>query len=118
MNSLFPFIGVVSASVVVGGRGGERGKKAGGVGLRKASIVSDMESNWRASEDAWLWVPLVRGLGWTPFRMGCAAGGILQRCDLFLPCVCAYGEVEQGGTLRGVGFFQKKKKKKTESRMK
>lgn len=45
--------------------------------IRKASIVSVMESNWRASEDAWSRVPFMRGLGWTPLRMGDAAGGIL-----------------------------------------
>ena len=77
--------------------------------------MSDIESNWRASEDAWLWVPLVRGLGWTPCRMGCAAGGILQRCDVFCP-VCV--RVWRGGIGWYFVEFIPKKKKKIESRMK
>lgn len=65
-----------------GGRRGRRGRGEEGVGekwesIRKASIVSIMESNWRASEDAWSLVRFVMGLGWTPFRMGDAAGGIM-----------------------------------------
>lgn len=60
--------------------------------IRKASIVSVMESNWRASEDAWSRVPFMRGLGWTPFRMGDATGGILLEDvrSLFALCVCVY----------------------------
>lgn len=61
---------------------GEEGEAGGSI--RKASIVSVMESNWRASEDAWSRVPLVRGLGRTPFRMGDAAGGILWDNMIFI----------------------------------
>lgn len=51
MNSLFPFIGgrLVDVGVGVGGGGGPGGRK-----VRKASIVSGMESNWKSSVDVWL----------------------------------------------------------------
>lgn len=46
MNSLFPFIGGRLVDVGVGVGGGRK--------VRKASIVSGMESNWKSSVDAWL----------------------------------------------------------------
>lgn len=59
----------------VGGEGGES--------IRKASIVSIIESNWRASEGAWSRVPFGVGLGWTPLEMGDAAGGIMSEDVVF-----------------------------------
>lgn len=72
--------------VCVGKGGGKIGKS-----IRKASIVSVMESNWRASEeDAWSPVPFEMGLGWTPFKMGDAAGGILSDDVIFYSALYVY----------------------------
>lgn len=112
------FSGLVCVCVGVGG--------GGGVGrdwesIRKASIVSVMESNWRASKDAWSRVPFMRGLGWTPFRMGDATGGILSEDVIFIRplcfCVCmyVYGKVQQGGFYQCDLFpLPKTKKMRTE----
>lgn len=115
MNSLFPFyrrglVGLYVSVCVCVGRGGRGGGGGGWVdweSIRKASIVSVMESNWRASEDAWSRVPFMRGLGWTPFRMGDATGGILSEDVIFIRplrlcvyvyvCMYLYGKVQQGG---------------------
>lgn len=76
-----------------------------------------MESNWRASEDAWSRVPFVRGLGWTPFRMGDAAGGILLEDVILIRtlCVCVYmARYNRAVFVRVCSSEKRKEKKKTE----
>lgn len=71
------FSGLASRGGGVWKKGGEKWES-----IRKASIVSIMESNWRASEDAWSRVPFV---------MGDAAGGIMSEDVVFnspFLCVC------------------------------
>lgn len=87
---------------LVGLCGGRRGAVGEGEweSIRKASIVSVMESNWRASEDSLSRVPFMRGLCWTPLRMGDAAGGILSKDVIFTRPLCVCVCVWQSATGR------------------